>query len=176
MEDLCLDFVNSRFNDHRGRNLVYDRLPMPGWWAWLLDKWDLGSCPSPGAQEVADLRRLRARVRRLLESGNPPGPGDRVFINGVLAGGVLTWRLKPDPQSFAAELVPAGAGLAFVKASIAVSLVEVLGGHGARVQRCGNPSCSFLFRDTTRNGSRRWCDPGMCGNLVKVRAFRAAHA
>jgi predicted RNA-binding Zn ribbon-like protein len=48
------------------------------------------------------------------------------------------------------------------------------------IRRCRNPNCDWLFLDTSRNQRRRWCDTRTCGNLTRVRRFRArtraAHA
>ena len=175
-EDLCLDFVNSRFNDHRGTGSVYDRLPMAGWWSWLVSRWDLGPCPTPTEAELVQLRRLRRLTRRLLEADDPPDRGARAALDRVLAGSPMAWRLGREPGPPTIRLEPVSTGVAFVAAAIVVSLVEVIGRGDSRVRTCGNPHCSFLFRDTSHNGSRRWCDPAICGNLVKVRAFRAARA
>jgi predicted RNA-binding Zn ribbon-like protein len=41
-----------------------------------------------------------------------------------------------------------------------------------RVRLCGDESCAWLFIDTTRSGTRRWCDMKVCGNRNKVRRFR----
>jgi predicted RNA-binding Zn ribbon-like protein len=41
-----------------------------------------------------------------------------------------------------------------------------------RVRVCDNLDCSFMFHDDTRNRSRRWCEAGICGNLIKVRRHR----
>ncbi|MCL6580471.1 MAG: CGNR zinc finger domain-containing protein [Firmicutes bacterium] len=38
---------------------------------------------------------------------------------------------------------------------------------------CANADCGWLFYDDSRNRSRRWCDGRYCGNLIKVRRFRA---
>jgi predicted RNA-binding Zn ribbon-like protein len=42
-----------------------------------------------------------------------------------------------------------------------------------RLRQCGNHPCGWLFIDTSRNGTRRWCSSGECGNLSRVRRFRA---
>lgn len=174
MDDLCLAFVNSRFNDHRGTGLVHDRLPMPGWWTWLLDRWQLGLCPQPDADELAELGRLRSLIRGLLESGGLPSTPERAALDGFLRRAPLVWSLGRAGGAPALELVPTASGVAFVAAAVVVSAIGLLTEDGGAVRRCGNPSCSFLFRDLSRNGTRRWCDP-ICGNLVKVRAFRAGH-
>ncbi len=46
----------------------------------------------------------------------------------------------------------------------------------ARVRRCAGENCGWMFLDTTRNHSRHWCDMQDCGNLAKVRRFRARQA
>jgi len=43
-------------------------------------------------------------------------------------------------------------------------------GDPTRVRRCDGASCSLWFRDTSRNGSRRWCSMARCGNRAKVAA------
>jgi predicted RNA-binding Zn ribbon-like protein len=40
------------------------------------------------------------------------------------------------------------------------------------LKKCGSPSCGWLFVDTTRNKSRRWCDMRVCGNRSKVRRYQ----
>jgi predicted RNA-binding Zn ribbon-like protein len=43
----------------------------------------------------------------------------------------------------------------------------------SRVRVCGASDCGWLFIDTTRNRSRRWCDMKVCGNREKLRRFRS---
>lgn len=40
------------------------------------------------------------------------------------------------------------------------------------VHQCSNDECDWLFLDTTKNHSRRWCDMKTCGNIHKVRKHR----
>jgi len=42
-----------------------------------------------------------------------------------------------------------------------------------RVRACGNPECRWLFLDTSKNHTRRWCDMKICGNRMKARRFKA---
>jgi predicted RNA-binding Zn ribbon-like protein len=39
----------------------------------------------------------------------------------------------------------------------------------ALVRECAGPDCGWLFLDTSRNRSRRWCDSRSCGNRQRVR-------
>jgi predicted RNA-binding Zn ribbon-like protein len=40
-----------------------------------------------------------------------------------------------------------------------------------RVKKCGDPACGYLFLDTSRNKSRRWCIMSDCGNRAKASRF-----
>jgi predicted RNA-binding Zn ribbon-like protein len=44
-----------------------------------------------------------------------------------------------------------------------------------RVRACDNPECRWLFLDTSKNHTRRWCDMKVCGNRMKARRFKAQH-
>lgn len=43
----------------------------------------------------------------------------------------------------------------------------------ALLRECGNPECRWLFLDTSKNHTRRWCDMKVCGNRMKARRFKA---
>jgi predicted RNA-binding Zn ribbon-like protein len=45
-----------------------------------------------------------------------------------------------------------------------------------RVRACGAEDCRWLFLDTSRNHTRRWCKMEVCGNRMKARRFQARHA
>jgi predicted RNA-binding Zn ribbon-like protein len=40
------------------------------------------------------------------------------------------------------------------------------------VRMCGSETCRWLFCDTSKNHSRRWCDMKLCGNRMKARRFQ----
>jgi predicted RNA-binding Zn ribbon-like protein len=44
------------------------------------------------------------------------------------------------------------------------------------VRACDNPECRWLFLDTSKNHTRRWCDMKLCGNRMKARRFKAMAA
>ena len=43
------------------------------------------------------------------------------------------------------------------------------------VRACAKPDCRWLFLDTSKNHTRRWCDMKLCGNRMKARRFKAQH-
>lgn len=60
---------------------------------------------------------------------------------------------------------------------LALDAVELFTGNGDgvrldRLKQCPGEDCGWLFLDTSRNGSRQWCDMRDCGNIAKVRRFR----
>jgi predicted RNA-binding Zn ribbon-like protein len=42
----------------------------------------------------------------------------------------------------------------------------------SRIGECESDTCGFLYLDTTKNRSRRWCDTRICGNRARVRRHR----
>jgi predicted RNA-binding Zn ribbon-like protein len=42
-----------------------------------------------------------------------------------------------------------------------------------KLRACDNPECRWLFLDTSKNHTRRWCDMQVCGNRMKARRFKA---
>lgn len=54
------------------------------------------------------------------------------------------------------------------------SAVELLTSRDLdRVRQCEGAGCAWLFMDTSKNGSRRWCDMSVCGNRAKARRHRS---
>jgi predicted RNA-binding Zn ribbon-like protein len=43
------------------------------------------------------------------------------------------------------------------------------------LRECGNAECRWLFVDTSKNHTRRWCNMKICGNRMKARRFKAQH-
>ena len=41
------------------------------------------------------------------------------------------------------------------------------------LRSCANESCRWLFLDTSKNHTRRWCDMKVCGNRMKAKRFQA---
>jgi len=55
---------------------------------------------------------------------------------------------------------------------VALSIAELLtSGRLALVRECALETCGWLFLDTSRNRTRRWCDMKVCGNRAKARRF-----
>jgi predicted RNA-binding Zn ribbon-like protein len=82
----------------------------------------------------------------------------------------LNWTHSPH-LSWEAANVPAGELPLWALVSSACDLMtsDVV----ERVRACNNTECRWLFLDTSKNRTRRWCDMAVCGNRMKARRFRA---
>jgi predicted RNA-binding Zn ribbon-like protein len=52
----------------------------------------------------------------------------------------------------------------------------LLSDQAARLRSCASDTCHWLFLDTSKNHTRRWCDMKICGNRMKARRFHARQA
>jgi predicted RNA-binding Zn ribbon-like protein len=92
-------------------------------------------------------------------------PLHRAFADAVtassLAGTAARWTLQ-------ARVLP---DLPQVLALHALDLLQTM--PPGRLRRCDDDICGWLFLDTTRNHSRRWCSSGDCGNRDRARRHYA---
>lgn len=57
-------------------------------------------------------------------------------------------------------------------ATLAISWSElVTTGDAARLKRCAEHTCGWVFWDVSKNRSRRWCSMKVCGNRNKSRSY-----
>ncbi len=116
---------------------------------------------NPSAADLADLRRVRAAARGVIEGG--PGARDPEVVPLVERA---RYRLGTDGQ-----LRSASSGWRGVTDAMLPGLLRLEEVRG-RLRICANPACRFVFVDRSRNAARRWCEMAVCGNRVKGRRFR----
>ena len=65
-------------------------------------------------------------------------------------------------------------GLDTMLGPITIAAAELLTGPmRERIRICASDTCAWVFLDTSKNHSRRWCDMKQCGNRAKARRFQA---
>lgn len=171
------DFLNSDYHDWRKGGISEDRLDTPGW----LDRWlARHGLPNPGeptAAQMSELKQLRSRMLqtvRSLVAGNAVSAGDIEALNKPLANGPIVRRLTATGSGIQMDTQLLRADWTSIQAEIVASFGQTLAeGDYARLRICDNPDCLWVYYDETRNRSKRYCDDKMCGNLMKVRRFRA---
>jgi predicted RNA-binding Zn ribbon-like protein len=82
----------------------------------------------------------------------------RIISNGRAS---FSWIWEPSAEHIDLPLWPVALSAADVLTSDRVTFVR----------ECALETCGWLFLDTSRNQTRRWCDMRVCGNRAKVRRF-----
>ena len=99
-------------------------------------------------------------------------PADLQIVNEHVANTFKQAALAPAGARFALE-TPADAWLEPITRPVVRAAVDLLTSDAlSHVGRCADSTCAWLFLDTTRSRTRRWCDMRSCGNRSKVRRFR----
>ena len=177
MDLLWTDFANSQWYDWRGSGRSEDRLEQPEWIANFVAKWALDVTGLPDGEELRVLKELRDLLRRMSQAaaaGKACAADDLRRLNDTMALGPVTRRLTEHDEGYELALIPAASNWISFSAEIAASFAVTLDkGEAARIRVCDNQDCLWVFYDDTRNRSKRFCDDKLCGNLMKVRRFRA---
>jgi len=118
----------------------------------------------PRERDLDALRALRGMARGLLDPANGWTPEVRAILEGT------RFRLD-DERGLAAE---GDAWQAFA-GDLTLPLLELVEVR-SRLSSCGNPVCRLVFLDSSKSGTRRWCDDAGCGNRHRVRRHREALA
>lgn len=184
---LALDFANTGSADRAPdseRLSSYDDLLEFARLTDLLGARRSAELRAEAAREPARAARVieRARVLRdtlsdvfhdVAASGRP-ADSDVAVLNTFLEEGMCNRRLERDDQccgwGWAAGEEPLEQMLWPIVNAAAELLVD---GELERVKTCGNEACAWLFVDSSRNRSRRWCMMKDCGNRAKARRHYA---
>ena len=125
--------------------------------------------PDDAAAVLATALRLRVALGRILTAPATAAAEDLAVLNAVLARAPTRTGLAATKAGFAwtmTETDPLEQPLWPVVWDAAELLVS---GRAERVGSCSDPDCAWVFLDTSRNRSRRWCSMADCGNRNKAR-------
>lgn len=159
-----LDFAN--LVSYRGTDREHDWLHPPdnvGRWA---DAAGVAAAPAGGPEELRAFRELLARTFLAIADGEIPTEDDVDTLGAVAAAAGQRRRLRFPEGADVAVWVSADTSL---EQELALDAVAILTAPETlrRVSACAD--CRWVFIDTTRNRSRRWCDPADCGNRARQR-------
>lgn len=133
----------------------------------------------PGAAAVTfeqslELREAIYRIFLAQSKGKSPADEDLAMLNSILAqltsgaqigyhAGRFAWRWNFDENALEVPLW-----------LIALSAVDLMTSENNKwVGQCADEDgCGWLFIDTSKNHSRRWCDINDCGNRAKQRRYQ----
>ncbi|WP_339322216.1 CGNR zinc finger domain-containing protein [Paenibacillus sp. FSL W8-0194] len=172
------DFVNSHWHDWRGSGREEDRLEKETWLRRFMQENGITAATLPDPAELRELKKLRAFLRELIGrivAGESMTDDQIGMLNDWMEKAPVYRKLtRAADEAVSLAYLPANADWTQSMAEIAASFASVLAnGETSRIRICDNPDCLWVYYDDTRNRSKRYCDDKMCGNLMKVRRFRA---
>ena len=154
-------------------------LPRSTTWLRRVAKQDAEAAAGAHRRVIATREALFGVLESSL-SGRPARRGDLALLNAALGEGIGHRSLAPDDRGGVRETWRASGALEQVLWPVAIDAWDLLTEPElVRVRQCPyeHGGCGWLFLDTSRSGTRRWCDMRTCGNRAKVRAHyeRQAH-
>lgn len=182
-ERLCLDFANST-GQHDDLNSEHLRT-YADLLAWSIEV-DLLTpdeadhlyaqslvCPDQATAVFDRAIALREAIYAILSDvahGQTPRADALAILNAALAEGMGHLRFAADEAHAHWDWIYDADDLARMLGPVAWSVVEVLQSDDRQALReCEGEHCDWVFLDTSRNHSRRWCSMQSCGNRAKAK-------
>lgn len=166
---VAVNLVNSL-----GSNSGYENLRAPDDVRELLDAQGIEGYGAIGDADLDPLRKLRTELRDVFEAPDEHVAAAR--INALLArSGAAPQMTDHDGKwhlHYAAEDAPFTDRIAALSAMALATVIVRWGWE--RLGVCHADDCADVYVDTSRNRSRRYCDPS-CSTRMNVAAFRARH-
>lgn len=130
--------------------------------------------PAEASRALKSALALREAIYRIfmaLVHGKAPAEADLAELNNTLTKMTSGGRVVKTAQGFAWAWDVDEEALDSLSGPIALSTAELLiSEERGRVGQCADDrGCGWLFLDTSKNHSRRWCDINDCGNRAKQR-------
>ena len=123
-------------------------------------------------QDAITFREALYRLFAAAMEGSPPAAADMAICNDALAAALARARLIPTTDGFTWSWDDDPHALERVLWPVARSAADLLtSGDLTRVRACAGQPCGWLFVDTTKNCSRRWCSMEGCGSRAKARRY-----
>lgn len=183
---LCLDFTNTLENRTHAvpRERIKSYNDLVSWslqahlltgeeGQMLLDEAELR--PDEAARvlkHAIDVRETLYRIFSSLSQEKEVCATDHAFLNAELGRVLCHMRLVPSEHSYQWKWEEAQEALDSVLWPVVRSAAELLTSEKlGSVRSCAAYDCQWLFLDTSKNQSRRWCDMKSCGNRSKVKRF-----
>jgi predicted RNA-binding Zn ribbon-like protein len=126
--------------------------------------------PAATARVLAEMKRVRATIGAALEGSNTARRRALGELDAMLQDERFVLRIEGNGEDVVQRWEPQGAELRRPLLTLMREAAELLASDkGRQVQSCANHRCGWVFLDTSRNRSRRWCQMATCGNVAKAR-------
>lgn len=179
---LCLDFTNTVKDVAGSRELPSNYEELVAWSQQagilgdeearrLLDKAARRPAEASAVfQRAVVLRETLFRIFSRITKDQAVEESDLDTLNTMLAETMLHARLVPRGKCCEWTWIAQDDALDRMLWPVIRSAADLLtSGELWAVKVCASDNCNWLFLDTSKNQSRRWCDMKSCGNRAKVR-------
>jgi predicted RNA-binding Zn ribbon-like protein len=121
-------------------------------------------------RRATTVRETIYELLRPLAHGERPQSAALEAFNAALPNALGALRVGTEREGFRWRFEQDASDLAPMLAPVLRAAADLLTSDGiARVRECDSESCFWLFLDTSKSGTRRWCDMKVCGNRAKAR-------
>jgi predicted RNA-binding Zn ribbon-like protein len=118
------------------------------------------------------LREALYRIFSAIADERQPAPADVALLDSFDKQAMAHRRIGRQEQGYGWQWRTDGDDLDLVLWQVAKAGAELLTSDLVYdVRACAADPCRWLFVDTSRNRTRRWCDMKVCGNRAKARKF-----
>jgi predicted RNA-binding Zn ribbon-like protein len=172
---LCLDFANTvNVSSAPNRDWLSTA---DGLHAWAASAGrPLTGGDGAAAVPLATMRAVRDAIHHVfspIAGGGSPEAAALDLLVGTHAEGIQQARLVAGDSGYTWSW-PGRRTRAVLLWEVAASAIDLLGrGPLDRIGEC--PACGWVFLDTSKNRSRRWCSMATCGGREKAQRYYARH-
>ena len=180
---LCLDFsntLNDRFSTPSELLNRYDELVQWGQEAGILSEGEATRLRAEATRHPEKAEYVRQQAITLREAifrifyarlhDALPKESDLATLNAMLARAMIKASVHSNGDGFVWDWSSDDVELERILWPVVRSAAELLtGGELESVRMCAAEDCGWLFLDTSKNHTRRWCDMKSCGNRAKAR-------
>jgi predicted RNA-binding Zn ribbon-like protein len=121
-------------------------------------------------KRATELRETIYRIFKSVAEDASPQEEDLDSLNGAIAEAMAHTRIVPKAEGFTWDWDNDERKLDRMLWPVVRSAADILTSEELYdVRVCASDNCNWLFFDTSKNHSRRWCDMKSCGNRAKAR-------
>lgn len=187
-ERLCMDFMNTvswRESAEKRREWFTSYSKLVDWCIHagvltgqqaeaLLEKAEEKPSEAEEVLKMAiELREVMNRIFKSIAKETSPHSSDLELFNAFVGRFYQSLQIEYVEDRYMLQFKHSDHPLDRMLPPILQSAVDLLVSQDdlLRVKQCEGDPCGWLFFDTSRNRSRRWCSMADCGNRAKARRF-----
>jgi predicted RNA-binding Zn ribbon-like protein len=124
-------------------------------------------------KQAIAVRETIYRIFSAIAHQRAPAKADVATLNAALAQALSRLRVLPSGESFEWQWVQDSRALDIMLWPVVRSAADLLTSADLRrVRQCARrEGCDWLFVDSSKNQSRRWCSMSTCGSRAKARRY-----